>query len=206
VNKPFFPPRHLFNLISSLLLVSFFVPSFQNTTIRFKEDDIGTLILTYPAQVRVGDADFVRLVFDTGDGLQDIFETHHVIAEARFNVSGMQSTPSELVSQTLLEGQTVSFNWKVNPMQVGIHQGTIWFYMRFVDKVSGNESRVTVSARVVDIEAIDFLGLSTGFVRTLGVAGLLVGGVLTYPLFLDGGEFAINKLKPNRRKNMTNIT
>jgi hypothetical protein len=40
----------------------------------------------------------------------------------------------------------------------------------------------------------------------LGVAGLLVGGVLTYPLFLDGGEFAINKLKPNRRKNMTNIT
>jgi hypothetical protein len=200
VNKSFFPPRNLFNLITPFLLVSLFMPSFRNAAIFSKEDEIGILTLTYPVQIRVGDSDFVRLVFDAGDGQQNIFETHHVVAEARFDVSGMQSTPSELVSQTLLEGQTVSFNWRVNPTEVGIHQGTIWFYLRFVDKVSGEESRVTVSAWVVEIEAIDFLGLSAGVIRILGVAGLIIGGVLTYPFFLESVQSAINKLKPNRRK------
>jgi hypothetical protein len=108
-----------------------------------------------------------------------------VIAEARFDMAGMEVRPAELVSEPLAPGNSVTFRWSVRPQDVGVYRGTIWLYLRFVDKQTGAESQKTVSAQLVEIEAVNFLGLSGQFARTTGIIGSVVGTIIGFPFFED---------------------
>jgi hypothetical protein len=173
------------------------------------------LTLEFPPQIRAGDADLVRLTLEVDDlgnltptaeigghvvdgeiiEIPNLYESHHVVAEARFDIAGMEVRPPELVSEALSPGNAVTFRWSVRPLNVGVYRGTIWLYLRFVDKSSGEESRKTVSAQLVEIEAVNFLGLSGEFARTTGVIGSIVGTIIGFPFFED-----IIKLIFRRRK------
>ncbi len=107
------------------------------------------------------------------------------MAETRFDIAGMEVRPSELSSEPLSPGKPVTFYWSIHPQEVGVYRGTIWFYLRFVDKQSGEESRRTVSAQIVEIEAVNFFGLSANFARTTGVVGSVVGAVIGFPFLED---------------------
>ena len=79
-----------------------------------------------------------------------------------------------------------------------IIQHAIWLYLRFVDKQSGQESRKTISAQIVEIEAVNFLGLSGEFARTTGIIGSVVGTIIGFPFFEDIIKFILkrrNKIK-----------
>ena len=119
------------------------------------------LTLEFPPQIRAGDSDVVRLTLEVDDlgnltptaqvgdnvvtgeivEIPNLYESHHVIVEARFDLAGMEIRPAELVSEALSPGSAVTFRWSVRPQEVGIYRGTIWLYLRFVDKQSGAESR-----------------------------------------------------------------
>ena len=121
------------------------------------------LKLEFPPKVRAGDSDVVRMTLEIDDNgnivptaevegnivkgevieIPNLYETHRVIAEARFDIAGMEVRPSELVSEPISQGQTAVFYWSVRPTETGIYRGTIWVYLRFVDKVSGEESQKT---------------------------------------------------------------
>jgi hypothetical protein len=173
------------------------------------------LTVEFPPQIRAGDSDRVRLTLEvdergnitptaivdgnvvTGEEIEipNLYETHHVIAEAKFDIAGVEVSPPELSSQTLEQGQTVTFYWSVRPTEVGVYRGTIWLYLRFVDKVSGEESRKTVSAQSVDIEAVNLFGLSANLARTLGVVGSVIGTIIGLPFFEDIVKFIFNRRK-----------
>ena len=176
------------------------------------------LTLEFPPQIRVGDADIVRLTLEVDDlgnltptaqiggnvvsggvvEIPNLYESHQVIAEARFDLAGMDVRPAELVSESLSPGNAVTFQWSVRPPDVGLYRGTIWLYLHFVDKQSGEESRKTLSAQIVEIEAVNLLGLSGDFARAAGVIGSVVGTVLGFPFFED-----IIKLVWKRRTKFT---
>jgi len=163
------------------------------------------LTLEFPPRIRAGDSDIVRLTLEvdesgnitptavvggdvvTGDVIEipNLYETHHVIAEARLDLAGVQISPPDLTSQTLLPGQTVQFFWSVRPDGVGIYRGTAWLFLRFVNKVSGEESRRAVSAQSVELEAVNLFGLSGRLVRSVGAFGSVVGTVIGFPFFED---------------------
>jgi hypothetical protein len=173
------------------------------------------LTLEYPAKIRAGDSDRVRLTLEIDeqgnitptaivDGnvvngevieIPNLYETHHVIAEAKFDIAGVEIAPTGLSSQTLEQGQTVTFFWSVRPTEVGIYRGTIWLYLRFVDKVSNEESRKTVSAQDVDIEAVNLFGLSANLARMLGVGGSVIGTIIGFPFFEDIVKFIFGRRK-----------
>ena len=173
------------------------------------------LTLEFPPQIRVGDSDRVRLTLEVDDLgniiptaevegnvvtgevilIPNLYETHHVIAEARFDIAGVQVSPSEVFSQTLSQGQSVTFYWSVRPQEVGVYRGTIWFYLRFVDNVSGEESQKTVSAQLVEIEAVSLLGIPTGLVRAFGGIGSVVGAIVGFPFFEDIVRFIYGRRK-----------
>ena len=177
------------------------------------------LTLEFPPQIRVGDSDRVRLTLEVDDLgnivptaevegnvvtgevilIPNLYETHHVIAEARFDIAGVQVSPSEVFSQTLSQGQSVTFYWSVRPQEVGVYRGTIWFYLRFVDNVSGEESQKTVSAQLVEIEAVGLLGIPTGLVRAFGGIGSVVGAIVGFPFFEDIVRFIFGKRKRLRK-------
>jgi hypothetical protein len=163
------------------------------------------LTLEFPPQIRAGDSDLVRLTLEVDDlgnltptaeigenvvsgevvEIPNLYESHNVIAEARFDLAGMEVRPAELVSEALAPGNSVTFRWSIRPQEAGLYRGTIWLYLRFVDKQTGAESRKTVSAQLVEIEAVNFLGLSGDFARTTGIIGSVVGTIIGFPFFED---------------------
>jgi hypothetical protein len=163
------------------------------------------LTLEFPPRIRRGDSDVVRLTLEVDDlgnvtptaqiggnevtgeviEIPNLYETHHVVAEARFDIAGVEVRPTELVSEPLAPGNTATFYWSIRPPEAGVYRGTVWLYLRFVDKQTGEESRKTVSAQIVEIEAANLLGLSGGWARTTGVVGSLVGTIIGFPFFED---------------------
>ena len=163
------------------------------------------LTLEFPPQIRAGDSDLVRLTLEVDDlgnltptaqfggnvvsgevvEIPNLYESHHVIAEARFDLAGMEVRPAELVSEALAPGNSVTFRWSIRPPDVGVYRGTIWLYLRFVDKQTGEESQKTVSAQIVEIEAVNILGFSGEVARTTGVIGSVVGTIIGFPFFED---------------------
>jgi hypothetical protein len=173
------------------------------------------LTLEFPPQIRAGDSDVIRLTLEideagmltptaqidgnvvTGQTIEipNLYETHHVTAEARLDLAGLEVRPPGVISEPLLAGESVTFFWSVRPAETGVYRGTVWLHLRFVDKVSGEESRKAVSAQTVELEAVDFFGLSANFARATGAVGTLVGGVLGLPFIGDILKFIFRRRK-----------
>jgi hypothetical protein len=177
------------------------------------------LTMEFPPRMRAGDSDLVRLTLEvdelgnvtptaeiggnviTGQVVEipNLYDSHNVIAEARFDIAGMEVRPADLVSEALAPGSSVTFRWSIRPPEAGIYRGTIWLYLHFVDKRNGEQSRKTVSAQIVEIEAVNFLGLSANFARTTGVIGSVLGTVIGFPFLEDIIKFIFKKQnKPNK--------
>lgn len=174
------------------------------------------LTLEFPPRIRVGDSDVVRLTLEVDDlgnvtptaqiggntvtgevvEIPNLYQTHHVIAEARFDIAGVDVRPTELVSEPLTQGTSATFYWSIRPPDTGVYRGTIWLYLRFVDKQSGAESRKAISAQIVEIRAVDFFGLSANLARTTGVVGSIVGTVIGFPFLEDIIKFIFKKRNP----------
>jgi hypothetical protein len=171
------------------------------------------LTLEFPPRMRAGDSDIVRLTLEVDDlgnvtptaqiegnvitgqmiEIPNLYETHNIIAETRFDIAGMEIRPADLVSEPLSPGSSVTFYWSIRPPDAGVYHGTIWLHLRFVDKSSGEESRKAVSAQIVEIEAVNLLGLSGNLARTTGVVGSIVGTVIGFPFLEDILKFILKK-------------
>ena len=171
------------------------------------------LTLEFPPRMRVGDSELVRLTLEVNDlgnvtptaqiggnvitgevvEIPNLYESHNIIAETRFDIAGMEIRPTDLVSEPLSPGASVTFYWSIRPPDVGVYHGTIWLHLRFVDKSSGAESRKAVSAQILEIEAVNLLGLSGNLARTTGIVGSIVGTVIGFPFLEDILKFIFKK-------------
>jgi hypothetical protein len=174
------------------------------------------LTLEFPPQIRAGDSDRVRLTLEVDDlgnlaptaevagnvvvgevvEIPNLYETHSVIAEAQFDITGLQVSPSGTVSQPLAPGQSVTFYWSILPEGVGIYRGTVWLHLRFVDQSTGEERRRAVSASLVEIEAVNFLGFSGSLARSFGVVGSIAGTIIGFPFLEDIVKLFFRRRKP----------
>jgi len=174
------------------------------------------LTLEFPSKMRAGvEADIVRLTLEVdelgnitptakiegnvvvGDTIEipDLYETHNITAEARLDLAGMQVQPAESIYEPLKRGQSATFYWSIRPQETGTYRGTVWLHLNFADKSTGEQSRIAVSAQIVEIEAVDFFGLSVNVARTSGVIGSIIGGVVGFPFIEDIIKFLFRKKK-----------
>lgn len=133
----------------------------------------------------------------TGEVIEipNVYETHNVTVEARLDLAGMEVSPSGATFEPLKPGQSVTFYWSIRPRETGTYRGTAWMHLIFANKLSGEESRIAVSAQLVEIEAVDFFGLSVNVARTSGVIGSVIGGVIGFPFLEDILKFLFKKRK-----------
>jgi hypothetical protein len=153
----------------------------------------GALTLLFPPKIRVGEVGVVRLTVAV-DALKDFlpatsstdssnfYHTHNLIAEARADLPGIPVRPGELISAPVSQGQTAVFYWTLRPADAGNYRGTIWLYLRAVDKSTGEERRETISAQIVEIDAVRLLGLTTNWARIIGLVGFVIGLFLILPI------------------------
>lgn len=178
------------------------------------------LTLEFPPKIKADSAsDIVRLTLEvdnfgnitptayyetntvTGEVIQipNLYETHNVGVEASFDIAGFEVKPAGSVYQPMQQGQPVTFSWSIRSPQVGQFRGTIWVHLIFVDKTTNEESRLPISAQIVDIEAVDLFGFSTNFVKASGVVGSVLGLVVGFPFFDDIVKYLWNKRKKKKK-------
>ncbi|MBI5965321.1 MAG: hypothetical protein HY863_17735 [Chloroflexi bacterium] len=174
------------------------------------------LTLEFPSKMRAGvEGDIVRLTLEVDDlgnitptaqiegnvvvgetiEIPDLYETHNVTAEARLDLAGMEVQPADSIFEPLSRGQSATFYWSIRPQETGKYRGTVWLHLNFTDKSTGEESRIAVSAQLVEIEAVDFFGLSVNVARTSGVIGSVIGGVVGFPFIEDIIKLLFKKKK-----------
>ncbi len=173
------------------------------------------LTLEWPPRIRAGDSDIVRLTLEIDDSgnivptaeieghavsgeivsIPNLYETHHVLAEARMDMAGVQVIPVNVVSEPLLPGESATFYWSVSPAESGEYRGTIWLYLRYIPKQGGEEMVKTISAQFVEIRATTFLGAKTGPARVAGAIGSFIGAVLGFPFVDDFLKFLWKRFK-----------
>ena len=174
------------------------------------------LTLEYPPKMKAGvESDVIRLTLEvdeqgnitptalvegnvvTGETIQipNLYETHMVTAEARIDMAGMDVQPAGAIFEPMTPGQSVKFFWSIRPQETGVYRGTVWLHLVFVDRISGEESRMAVSAQVVEIEAVDFFGFSVNVARTSGVVGSVIGGIVGFPFLEDIIKFLFKRRK-----------
>ena len=157
------------------------------------------LVLEWPPTIRVGDSDLVRLTLDMDtqgnvtptvetEGheteteiiqIPNLYNTHRVFAEARLDMAGLEVKPSDLVSQPLLPGHTVTFSWSISPDKASTYRGIVWFKLRYIPLQGGAESEQAISAQTIEIRGVNFLGISGTPARILGGVGTLLGSVIS---------------------------
>ena len=162
------------------------------------------LTLEFPPLIRAGDSDVVRLTLEVDDqgkltptvsaagnvtqgqviNIPNVYETHNIMAEARLDMAGVDIRPRETVSESLLPGQKLTFYWSILPADVGKYKGTVWFFLRFIPKTGGIESRQALSAQLIEIEATSLFGIKAELARWLGFSGALLSSILGFP-FLE---------------------
>lgn len=179
------------------------------------------LTLEFPASLKAGaESDIVRLTLEVdslgnitptaefegnvveGEVIEipNLYATHIVTAEAFFDVAGLEVKPSGPIFQPLKQGESVTFHWSVRAAEVGRYRGTIWLYLNFENRSSGEKSRNAVSAQIVEIEAVDFFGFSTNFVRTSGVVGSVLGVIVGLPFFDDVLKYLWGRAGKGKKK------
>jgi hypothetical protein len=172
------------------------------------------LTLEFPSKMRAGvEGDVVRLTLEVDDQgnitptaqfegnvlsgqtieIPDLYETHNVTAEAQLDLAGMTVQPPGPTFEPLTRGQSATFFWSIRPEATGKYRGTVWLHLNFTDKSTGEASRIAVSAQLVEIEAVDFFGLSVNLARTSGLVGSVVGGVVGFPFLEDIVKFLFRK-------------
>ncbi len=163
------------------------------------------LSLDFPTTIRAGDTDVVYLTLEldtsgnltataqsTGNAasaqtiqIPNVYDTHNILAESRLEMAGVIVRPDATVSEPLLPGQKVIFFWSLQPLDVGTYRGRVWFYLRFVPKNGGDDTRVALSAMEIELESRSFFGLSASVVRWLGLGGIFISVMLGLPLLVD---------------------
>ena len=176
------------------------------------------LTLEFPPVMRTGDSTRIRLQLEVDDRgnivptavvegnvvtgevveIPNLYETHHVIAEARLDMAGMEVQPAGTISEPLSQGGSVTFYWSLRPEETGKYEGTVWLHLRFVPKGGGEESRIPVSVQFLEIEAKSFFGfLKGGTARNIGALGSVIGSVLGFPFVDDLMKWLWRKIRRN---------
>jgi hypothetical protein len=205
--------------ISALPTQPVIIPTSQPTQISAPPviPELRRLTLEFPSKMRAGvEGDIVLLTLEVDDlgnitptaqfegnvivgetiEIPDLYETHNVTAEAQLDMAGMVVEPPGAIYESLTRGRSATFSWSIHPQETGRYRGTVWLHLNFADKSTGEESRIAVSAQIIEIEAVDFFGLSVNVARTTGVIGSVVGGVVGFPFL----EEVIKFLFKRRRK------
>ncbi len=181
--------------------------------------------LEWPAELRLGDSDIIRLsLIPSSEGykVQVEFPDHtaevepaevpyipgySVLAIARLDAAGFDFEPKGQQVQALIQDVPISWHWTIYPESAGRHRMSVLLNLRWIPQDTSQAIKeVAFWQKGIEVQVNAPFGLSVPQARAVGIAGVLVGGLLALPL----AEFAarqraernrasrVRRLKPNR--------
>ncbi|MFZ2096187.1 MAG: hypothetical protein WAV05_06060 [Anaerolineales bacterium] len=150
--------------------------------------------LEWPDSLRIGDDGEIRLSFEPAPGvatspsltagLRDVYDSYNLMAEARFEVAGIRTDPTNPVRESMPAGQTVNYHWKISLVQEGVFTGTIWLSLRFLPLDESSPSQEPIFVQRVDIQAASLLGISGPLARLLGGLGIVLSVLVSFDVMM----------------------
>jgi hypothetical protein len=157
------------------------------------------LVLEWPSRIRTGDSDLIILTLEIDeDGnmtptaqfddhqvrgsaveIPNLYDTHNIIAQARLDLAGVDYTPRGEMVEPMRPGVPVVFSWSISPQNVGTYRGTVWVHLQFIPLDGSEPSRRVLSAQVLELDAVNLLGLGGTPARLIGAVGAMVGAFLS---------------------------
>lgn len=133
------------------------------------------LDLRWPVWLRLGETGEVLLSLPARNtaGLPDVAQV-----EARLELAGVDISPGYRLIQTVTPGKPVSFRWQLTASQVGISEGTVWFF--WATASGGQEQRLPILARQIKVKVGGFLGLPILAVWIVALVCMVVGVILFF--------------------------
>lgn len=158
------------------------------------------IVLDYPASVRVGDLESVRLQIrldspngpapsvvipgDAGARAMNAItsgpDLPTIVAEALLDLPGARVLPYETISEPMA-GRSAGFVWSVTITDTAEHHGTAWAYLLVVEQQMQFQERRAISAQSVKVEGRTLLGFGGPRARLVGGLGVAGGALIAFP-------------------------
>ncbi len=148
------------------------------------------VVLEWPESMRIGEDETLTLVFEPaqmddnpssqGTGYANIYTRYNLMAEARYDVAGVNLVPANPTRESMPSGQPVKFSWEVKADQVGSYDGTMWLTLRYLPLDGSHVVQVPVYVREISIHSASLFGLSESMAYLLGGVGTLTAAILVY--------------------------
>lgn len=149
-----------------------------------------SLLLRAPRVLRMGgQTQVTALLAPEGDseeaaGLPSGF---NLVAAARIQTSDLAIDPNGEILEPLPAGGRASYTWRAAPLHTGDLEATLFVRLELVPHGGGEVSSRTILARALPMRSTSTLGLTQNTAGALGIAALLVGGVLVVGARLGRG-------------------
>lgn len=128
--------------------------------------------LEWPTAIRRGDSRTARLTVQPPTAAAELR-----VVGARIEFTGITSGPPGNLAQPIGAAETLDFRWELQPVEAGVHSGTLWIYA-LPSAEDSLEQRVVLAARRLQVRAI-FLGpVPAVWLRWSGVILVSLAGVL----------------------------
>jgi hypothetical protein len=122
----------------------------------------------------------VSATSDQPAGYSDIYSLYNLMAEVRYDVSVLSVTPANPTRESMPAGQRVKFTWKINAVQVGLYDGTVWLSLRYLPLDGGQASQVPIYIQEVKVQTSSLFGLNKTMAYLLGGVGVVLAAVIVY--------------------------
>jgi hypothetical protein len=151
--------------------------------------------LEWPGSLRIGDYYTVVLDFEQLEeskntlallsGFSNVYDCCNVMADARFEVSGINVDPANSTRESMPPGQPVGFKWRINANQAGSYIGTIWLSLRFLPLDGSTPIQGPIYVNDIQIDGSSFLGMSGSIARIVGWVGVILGVFLISDVWIN---------------------
>ncbi len=153
------------------LLISSWPTGIQKVTIpiSFDPELSGTIELSVPAQVRVGDSSSVRMAVEITNGVPDT----DMELVSHFEIGGVGVTPLGELRTLVNPLVPTIFEWSLIPKEQSVYKGTLWLFT--------GQNRQLVLAREVNLKAVGVLGLTPIVFRIVSILLMLLAVIILLP-------------------------
>ena len=171
----------------------------------------------WPSDLNLGDSDIIRLALIpsvSGYTAQLEYPEHTVelddvevpyqagyeaVVIARLDAVGIDFLPTGEQAQKLVEGDPIYWRWTIYPQSAGRHRFSLSLTLRWDPLAeTGRITEVLLWQTGLELIVQAPLGLNASQARALGIAGILMGGVLVLPFAELAARQRIERSRANR--------
>jgi hypothetical protein len=156
--------------------------------------EIRQVELEWPESLRIGDSGEIRLAFvpagvgtpadSSGIKFGDVYDQYNLMAEGRFEVTGVKVEPANPVRESFLAGQKILYAWKITADEAGIYPGTVWLYLRFLPLNESSPSQSPIFVSRVELKITSLWGISGPIARLLGSGAMGLSVIASFDVMI----------------------